>query len=159
MMLKKKLVSLLNKKKLKVAIAESCTGGMLSSTITSISGSSKVFSIGLITYSNQAKIKLLRVPSKIIKKYGAVSVQCCMSMVNNLSKISKSKVCISITGIAGPKGGTKEKPVGLVYIGMKLGKKVVINKYIFKNKGRNFVQRQAVKKSINLLIKLIRQDN
>ena len=156
MNLNKKIVSLLKRKKLRLAIAESCTGGMLSSAITSVSGSSKVFTMGLVTYSNQAKIKILKVPQKILRKYGAVSVQCCLSMVNNLSKISKSKVCVSITGIAGPKGGSKKKPVGLVYIGIKIRKKVVINKCNFKNKGRDFIQKQTVKKSLNLLLKLIK---
>ena len=155
MTLEKKIVSLLKRKKLKIAFAESCTGGMLSSAITSVSGSSKVFTMGLVTYSNQAKTTILKVPQKKIKKYGAVSVQCCLAMVNNLSKISKSKVCISITGIAGPKGGSKQKPVGLVYIGIKVGKKIVINKFNFKNKGRTYIQRQTVKKSLNLLFRLI----
>jgi len=151
MNLNQKIVSLLKKKKLKLAIAESCTGGMLSSTITSVSGSSKVFTMGLITYSNQSKINLLKVPKRVIQKYGAVSTQCCLSMTNNLSKISKAEVCVSITGIAGPKGGSKLKPVGLVYIGIKDGKKTLINKYNFKNRGRNFIQKQAVKKTIRLL--------
>ena len=155
MSLNQKIVSLLKRKKLKISIAESCTGGMLSSTITSVSGSSKVFTLGLVTYSNQSKIRILKVPNKIISKYGAVSVQCCLAMVNNLSKISKSKVCVSITGIAGPKGGSKQKPVGLVYIGIRVGKKVVINKCNFKNKGRAYIQKQTVKKSLNLLSKLI----
>ena len=156
MTLNKKVVSLLKRKKLKIALAESCTGGMLSSNIASVSGSSKVFTMGLVTYSNQAKVKILKVPNKIIKKFGAVSVKCCLSMVNNLAKISKSKVCVSITGIAGPKGGSKKKPVGLVYIGIKIGKKVVIKKCIFKNKGRSFIQKQTVKKSLNLLYLLIK---
>ena len=156
MSLNKKIVALLKIKKLKLAIAESCTGGMLSSAITSVSGSSKIFIMGLVTYSNQAKIDILKIPQKIIKKYGAVSVQCCLAMVNNLSKISKSKVCVSITGIAGPKGGSKQKPVGLVYIGIKIGKKVIVNKCNFKNKSRVFIQNQTVKKSLNLLLKLIR---
>ena len=151
MNLNQKIVSLLKKKKLKLAIAESCTGGMLSSAITSVSGSSKVFTMGLITYSNQSKINLLKVPKRVIQKYGAVSTQCCLSMTNNLSKISKAEVCVSITGIAGPKGGSKLKPVGLVYIGIKDGKKTLINKYNFKNRGRNFIQKQAVKKTIRLL--------
>mgnify|MGYP001481280283 CR=1 FL=1 len=155
MNLNQKIVSLLKGKKLKVAIAESCTGGMLSSAITSVSGSSKVFTMGLVTYSNQAKTGILKVPQKIINKYGAVSVQCCLVMVNNLSKISKSKVCVSITGIAGPRGGSKQKPVGLVYIGIRIEKKVVINKCNFKNKGRAYIQKQTVKKSLNLLSKLI----
>ena len=155
MSLNQKIVSLLKRKKLRIAVAESCTGGMLSSAITSVSGSSKVFTMGLVTYSNQAKTHILKVPQKIINKYGAVSVQCCLVMVNNLSKISKSKVCISITGIAGPRGGSKQKPVGLVYIGIRIEKKVVINKCNFKNKGRAYIQKQTVKKSLNLLSKLI----
>ena len=156
MNLSQKIILLLKKKKLKLAVAESCSGGMLSSNITSVNGSSKVFTTGLVTYSNQAKINILKVPKKILNKYGAVSVQCCLAMVNNLSKISKSKICISVTGIAGPKGGTKTKPVGLVYIGIKIGKKVIVNKCNFKNKGRIFIQRQTVKKTLNLLSSLIR---
>ena len=156
MTLDKRIVLLLKRKKLKIAIAESCTGGMLSSTITSVVGSSKVFTMGLVTYSNQAKTSLLKIPQKIIKKYGAVSVQCCLAMVNNLRKISKSKVCVSITGIAGPKGGSKQKPVGLVYIGISVGKKVVVNKCNFKNNSRTFIQRQTVKKALNLLANLVR---
>ena len=159
MSLNKKIISLIKRKKMKLAIAESCTGGMMSSTITSVSGSSKVFTMGLVTYSNQAKTSILKVPQKIIKKYGAVSVQCCLAMVNKLSKISNSKVCISITGIAGPKGGSKQKPVGLVYIGIRVGKKVIVNKCNFKNKGRAYIQRQTVKKSLNLLFRLIKQGN
>jgi len=147
----KKIVFLLKKKKFKLSVAESCTGGLLSSAITSVSGSSKVFSMGLVTYSNQAKTNLLKVSNQVIKRYGAVSVQCCLAMVNNLSKISKSKVCVSITGIAGPKGGSKEKPVGLVYIGIKVGKKIIINKSNFKNKGRIFVQRSTVRKALRLI--------
>ena len=159
MSLNKKTISLIKRKKMKLAIAESCTGGMLSSTITAVSGSSKIFTMGLVTYSNQAKTSILKVPQKIIKKHGSVSVQCCLAMVNNLSKISNSKVCVSITGIAGPKGGSKQKPVGLVYIGIRVGKKVIVNKCNFKNKGRAYIQRQTVKKSLNLLFRLIKQGN
>ena len=159
MALNKKIISILRRKKLKLAIVESCTGGMLSSSITSVDGASKVFTMGLVTYSNQAKISMLKIPQKLIKKYGAVSVQCCLAMVNNLSKISNSKVCVSITGIAGPKGGSKQKPVGLVYIGVKIGKKVIVNKCNFKNKGRIFIQKQTVKKSLNLLAQLIKLDS
>ena len=155
MNLNQKLVSILKRKKLKISFAESCTGGLLSSAITSVNGSSKVFSMGLITYTNQAKIKVLKVHKQIVEKYGSVSIQCCLAMANNLSKISKSKICVSITGIAGPKGGSKHKPVGLVFIGIKIGKKVIVNKCNFKNKGRSFIQRQTVRKTINLLIKLI----
>ena len=159
MSLNKKIISLIKRKRMSLSIAESCTGGMLSSSITSVNGSSKIFTMGLVTYSNQAKISILKVPQKIIKKYGAVSIQCCLSMVNNLSKISKSKVCVSITGIAGPKGGSKQKPVGLVYIGIRVGKKVVVNKCNFKDKGRIFIQKQTVKKTLNLLAQLIKRDS
>ena len=152
----KTLVRLLTKKKLKLSVAESCTGGMLASSITSISGASKVFSLGLVTYSNQAKIRILKVNKNIIKNYGAVSHQCCLAMVNNLSKISKANINVSITGIAGPKGGTKQKPVGLVYIGIKNGKKVIVSKNLFRNKGRASIRRASVKKTISLLIKLLK---
>ena len=157
--MKKKIIQIINllkRKKLKISSAESCTGGMLSSTITSVSGASKVFTMGLVTYSNQAKISILKVPKKIIQKHGAVSIQCCLAMVNNLNKISNSKVCVSITGIAGPKGGSKQKPVGLVYIGFRIGKKVIVYKCNFKNKGRAYIQRQTVKKTLKLLFKLIK---
>ena len=156
MNLNKKIISLFKRKKIKLSVAESCTGGLLSNTITSVSGSSKVFTMGLVTYSNQAKSTLLKIPKKIIKKYGAVSFQCCLAMVNNLSKISESKINISVTGIAGPNGGSKQKPVGLVYIGIKVGKKVIVNKYNFKNRSRAFIQKQAVKQSLNLILKLIK---
>ena len=149
------LVKLLRKKKLTLSVAESCTGGLLSSSITGISGSSKVFKFGLVTYSNNSKNKILKVPKKIIKKYGAVSMQCCLSMVNNLNKIGKSNISISITGIAGPGGGNKTKPVGLVYIGLKRGNKIEAEKYIFKNKGRSYLQKTIVKKSIVLIKNMI----
>ena len=153
--LSQKIVKLLMKKKLKISVAESCTGGMLSSSITSVSGSSKVFSMGLVTYSNQSKNLLLKVSKQIIKKHGAVSVQCCFAMVNNLTKISKSNVAISITGIAGPSGGTKLKPVGLVYVGLKGGNKVKVNRFLFKKKGRSNIQRDATKKALNLILNTI----
>jgi PncC family amidohydrolase len=150
-----KLVQKLSKKKLKISFAESCTGGMLSSTITSISGSSKVFHLGLVTYSNKAKIDILKVPKKIINRYGAVSKECCLSMVKNLSKISKANISISITGIAGPNGGTKLKPVGLVYIGIKKGSKMIIKKNLFKNKNRIAIQKATVRVSLNTIDKMI----
>ena len=149
----KSLLKLLIKKKIKVSFAESCTGGLLASTVTSINGASKVFSLGLITYSNQSKIKVLKVNKNIIKKYGAVSFECCKSMVNNLAKISKANINISITGIAGPKGGTKQKPVGLVYIGIKKGNKIKVNKYLFKSQKRSSIQRATVKKALDLILR------
>ena len=149
----KSLIKLLIKKKLKISFAESCTGGLLTSSITSISGASKVFNLGLVTYSNQSKIKILKVNRNIIKKYGAVSHECCYAMVKNLSKISKANINISITGIAGPKGGTKQKPVGLVYIGVKKGNKISINKFLFKTKKRSLIQKSTVKKALNLVLR------
>ena len=148
------LVKILTKKKLKISLAESCTGGLLASSITSTSGASKIFNLGLITYSNQAKIKFLKVNKNIIKKYGAVSHECCLAMVNNLSKISKANINISITGIAGPNGGTNHKPVGLVYIGVKKGNKTQINKCFFKNKNRSYIQKATVKKALDLVLRV-----
>ena len=149
-------VKILTKKKLKISFAESCTGGLLTSSITSIGGASKIFDLGLITYSNQAKIKILKVNKNIIKKYGAVSHQCCYAMVKNLSKISKANINVSITGIAGPKGGTKQKPIGLVYIGVKKGNKIQINKYLFKSKKRSSIQKATVKKATDLVLRIIK---
>ena len=150
-----KLVKLLSKKKLKISFAESCTGGLLSSSITSISGSSKVFTIGLVTYSNQAKIRLLKVNKRTILKHGAVSYETCLSMVKNLSKISKTNISVSITGVAGPKGGTKQKPVGLVYIGIKRGNKTIIRKHLFKNKNRNSIQKSTVNQAHKMIFNII----
>ena len=150
----KSLVKILIKKKIKISFAESCTGGLLTSSITSISGASKVFNLGLVTYSNQAKIKVLKVNKNIIRKYGAVSHECCLAMVNNLSKISKANINVSITGIAGPNGGTKQKPVGLVYIGIKRGNKTLINKFFFKKKTRSSIQKATVKKAFELVIRI-----
>ena len=150
-----KIVKLLTSKGLTVSFAESCTGGLLSSSITSISGSSKVFNMGLVTYSNNAKIKLLKVPKETINKYGAVSYETCLSMVKNLSKISKSNISISITGVAGPNGGTKEKPIGLVYIGLKKGRKTIIKKKIFNSKKRILIQKATVNQALKLILNIL----
>ena len=150
----KSLIKILTKKKLKISFVESCTGGLLASTITSISGASKIFNLGFITYSNQAKIKILKINKNIIRKYGAVSHECCAAMVKNLSRISKANINVSITGIAGPKGGSKKKPVGLVYIGVKKGNKILINKYLFKSKKRSSIQKATVKKAVDLIFRI-----
>ena len=150
-----KLHKKLIKNKITISVAESCTGGLLSSKLTTLSGSSKYFKMGLITYSNNAKINILNVKKKVIDKYGAVSQECCKSMVENLSKLSKSKINISITGVAGPKGGTNDKPVGLVYIGIKKGNKVLITKNLFRKNKRIIIQNNTVKKCINFLLKII----
>ena len=145
------LIKKLKKKKLKMAFAESCTGGMLASKITSVSGASKVFNLGLITYSNDAKIKFLKVNKNIIKKYGAVSYECCKAMVVNLSKISKADINVSVTGIAGPSGGSKKKPVGLVYIGIKRLNKLIIKENKFKSKKRNTIQKLTINASLKII--------
>ena len=150
-----KIVKLLTKNKLTLSFAESCSGGLLASSITSISGSSKVFNMGFVNYSNKAKVKLLKVPKKTITKYGAVSYETCLSMVKNLSKISKSNISISITGVAGPKGGTKEKPVGLVYIGLKKGNKTIVKKNLFKNKKRISIQKATVKQALKMIFNVL----
>ena len=149
----KKIISQLLKKKLKLSVAESCTGGLLASSITSISGASKIFNLGLITYSNQSKIKILKVNKNIIKKYGAVSHECCLSMVNNLSRISKAHINLSVTGIAGPNGGTKEKPVGLVYISIVGPNNQITNikKMFSSTQNRVEIQRLSVNVCLNSL--------
>ena len=150
-LLAKKIVKILIKKKLKISFAESCTGGLLSRTITSVSGSSKVFTLGMIAYSNHSKTKVLKVSKNIIRKYGSVSEQVCLAMVKNINKISKTNISVSITGIAGPSGGTKIKPVGLVYLGIKKRNKIEVKKYLFKNRGRAYIQKAAVNKSLGLI--------
>ena len=152
----KKLLHLLKRKKITLSTAESCTGGMLAEVLTSNSGSSKTFKFGIITYSNQSKIKYLKVPPSIINKYGAVSEECCYSMLYNLSKISKTKINVATTGIAGPTGGSKLKPIGLVYIGVKNKKKIMVRKCQFKSKGRAYIQKATVRKALDLVLKLIK---
>ena len=143
------------KKKITISVAESCTGGLLAHNLTKLANSSKYFQMGLTTYSNQAKIEILKVNKKIIDKYGAVSKECCKSMVQNLSKISKSKINISITGIAGPGGGSKDKPIGLVYIGVKKGNKIMIKENKFKSKNRFLIQKATVKTSLKIINRII----
>ena len=152
----RKIVKKLTKKKIKISIAESCTGGLISSSITSISGSSKIFNLGMITYSNYSKINTLKISKKKIIKYGAVSKEICSDMAKNISKIGKSKISVSVTGIAGPSGGTRKKPVGLVYIGLKKNNKIIIKKYLFKNKNRSYIQRISANKCLNLILSSIK---
>ena len=151
----KKLHKKLIDKKLTISVAESCTGGLLASNLTKLANSSKYFQMGLTTYSNKAKTKILKVDRNIIKKYGAVSKECCEEMVKNLSKISKSKINVSITGIAGPGGGSKLKPVGLVYIGIKTGKYLLILENKFKSRNRSSIQKKTVREVLNKITKII----
>jgi len=155
-LLSRNIIKMLSKKKLKISFAESSTGGLLSSAITSVSGSSKVFNLGLVTYSNQSKIKVLKVSKKIIRKYGAASEQVCKAMAKNVSKIGKTNMSVSVTGIAGPNGGTRKKPVGLVYVGIKKGNKISIKKYLFKNKGRSYIQKATVNKCLGLILSALK---
>jgi len=155
-LLAKKIVKKLSKNKQKISFAESCTGGLLSSSIASVSGSSKVFTLGLVTYSNQSKISILKVSKNIIIKHGAVSYETCLAMVKNINKISKTNISVSITGIAGPKGGSKEKPVGLVFVGIKKGNKTIVKKYLFKNKKRISIQKSAANKALNLVLSILK---
>jgi len=155
-LLVKKIIRKLKERKLKISFVESCTGGLLSSTVTSISGSSKVFTFCIVTYSNKSKTDVLGIPKTVIKKYGSVSEQVCLAMVKNINKISKTNISISITGIAGPDGGSRTKPVGLVYIGIKIGNKIEIKKYLFKNKGRSYIQKTAVNKSLGLILSFLK---
>ena len=155
-LLSRNIIKKLSKKKLKISFAESCTGGLLSSAITSIGGSSKVFNLGLVTYSNESKIKVLKVSKKIIRKYGSVSEQVCKTMAKNVSKIGKTNMSVSVTGIAGPSGGTRKRPVGLVYVGIKKGNKISIKKYSFKNKGRSYIQRATVNKCLGLILNALK---
>ena len=150
-LLHKKLI----KKKLTISVAESCTGGLLAHNLTKLANSSKYFQMGLTTYSNQAKIKILKVNKSIIKKYGAVSAECCKAMVKNLSKISKSKINVSITGIAGPGGASINKPIGLVYIGIKKGKTLIVKENRFKSNNRNSIQKLTVRKVFKIVLNLI----
>jgi len=152
----KEIVRILTKRKLNISFAESCTGGLLSSTITSINGSSKVFTLGLVAYSNQSKTKVLKVPKNIIRKYGSVSEPVCLAMVKNVSRIGKTNMSVSITGIAGPSGGSKKKPVGLVYVGIKKSNRTEVKKYLFKNKGRAYIQKAAVNKSLGLILSFLK---
>tara|TARA_Y100000590_G_scaffold442303_1_gene570269 strand:- start:271 stop:744 length:474 start_codon:yes stop_codon:yes gene_type:complete len=154
--LSNKIIKLLIKKKMKISFAESCTGGMLSSAITSVSGSSKIFKLGLVTYSNESKIKILKVSKKIINKYGAVSEEVCKAMAKNVSKITKTNMSVSTTGITGPSGGSEKKPVGLVYVGIKKGNKIIIKKYLFKNKGRSYIQKATVNKCLRLVLSSVK---
>ena len=152
----RQIVKKMIKKKLKISFAESCTGGLLSNAFTSYSGSSKIFNLGLVTYSNDSKINVLKISKKKIRKYGAVSEEVCKDMTKSIAKIGKSNMSVAITGIAGPTGGTKKKPIGLVYIGLKMNNKIHINKYLFKNKGRYFIQKSAFKKSLGLILNFLK---
>jgi len=140
------------KKKYKIAVAESCTGGRICYELTKISGISKIFISGVIAYSNSSKIKILNVKKESLIKYGAVSKEVAIEMAKNILKITKSDYSISTTGISGPTGFSKKKPLGLVYIAISNNKITKVYKNIFKG-SRIDIQKKATEKSIELLVK------
>ena len=148
------IIKKLLKKNISISIAESCTGGLLSSKFTSVAGISKIFNMGLITYSNKSKSSLLKISQNDLKKYGSVSHQTAALMVKNLQRLTKSKLCISTTGIAGPSGGTKAKPVGSIYFGIKYRNKTITLEKKFKG-SRMQIQQKMVKAIFTTLEKLI----
>ena len=128
-----KVANLLKQKKFTIAIAESCTGGLISHSLTNIPGSSDYFDRGIVTYSNQAKTELLGVSEEILENYGAVSEEVAKAMADSVRIRSNVDIGVSTTGIAGPSGGTKEKPVGLVYIGISTRDNTFVKKFVFSN--------------------------
>jgi len=148
----KEVRNILLRKKITISVAESCTGGLLSSSLTSLPGSSNFFKLGLVTYSNKSKINILKISNKTISKHGAVSSNVCLAMVNNLNKICKTTISISITGIAGPRGSSNKKPIGLVFIGIKKGNKTKVYKHFFKKTNRRIIQKNAVRNSLKLIL-------
>ena len=146
------LNEVLRKKKIKIAVAESCSGGLISYNLTKLPGSSKYFIMGVVCYSNESKIKFLKVKKETLLKYGAVSMETCKQMCENLLKISKSNIAVSITGIAGPGGGTVKKPIGLVYIGIATKQTIKINKFIYDKKlSRNNIQKETLKSTLKII--------
>ncbi len=146
--------NILMENNISISLAESCTGGLLSSMLTSIPGISKVLDRTIVSYSNRAKYEELNVPYEIINKYGAVSKETAMAMAEGLKKITKSDLCISITGIAGPGGGTTEKPVGLVYIGFSYLDNIYYKKFNF-NGSREKIRKMTSLHALNLIRKII----
>jgi len=146
----KKIIEEFTEKNILIAIAESCTGGYISHMITNISGSSEVFERGVVCYSNQAKIDLLNVNPKSIEKFGAVSDSVANQLATNIRKLSNVDIGIGITGIAGPTGGTPEKPVGLVYIGFSTKKETNVMKFTFKTDRIDF-KKKVLEKILQFL--------
>lgn len=151
MLKEKKALEILSKRGLTLAIAESCTGGLLANRITDIPGSSKVFLLGITAYSNQAKKRLLKIPKSVIQTKGAVSYETAKLMAASITQLSGASIGIAITGIAGPDGGTKEKPVGTVFIGLSSGKKTLSKKFHFTG-NRKEIKRKATDKALTMLL-------
>ncbi len=153
--LAKNIGKVLREKGLKLAVAESCTGGLLSSVITDVSGSSEYFVLGIVAYSPEQKEKLLKIPKKIIDKYTAVSEEVAMLMAENVRKFAKADIGVGITGYAGPSGGTVKNPAGTVYISVVSKDKSIAERFIFKGK-RKTIKRKAVSRVLSLVCKILK---
>ena len=151
------LIKFLRNRELKIAVAESCTGGLLGGAFTSMPGSSQFFELGMITYSNEAKIKLLEVKESTIHQYGAVSEDTAKEMAINIKNIANTHIGVSITGIAGPDGGSEEKPVGLVYIGVSMENTINIYKHLFEGDRAN-IRKQSVSSAIEHILLLLTEE-
>ena len=154
MLKEKKLLEILSKKKLTLAVAESCTGGALSNRLTNIPGSSRVFLLGIIAYSNEAKNKILKIPKSVIQAKGAVSSETAKLMAAKIAKLSGSSIGIAITGIAGPRGASKDKPVGTVFIAVASDKKIIAKKFYFSG-NRLQIKIKTTEKALDMLLKFI----
>ena len=156
MIIESKTIQYLLDNDISVATAESCTGGLLASRLTSKSGISRIYQTGLITYSDESKVKYLKVSKSNLKRHGAVSRQICSQMCLNLHKISKCQLTFSTTGIAGPGGGSRSKPVGLVYIGIYFQKNIYVEQLKFNSKfSRVQIQKGTVKQCFQMASDII----
>ena len=151
MLKEEKLLKAMLKNKLTLSIAESCTGGLLSHRITNIPGSSKVFLLGITAYSNEFKNKILKVPLRIIREKGAVSAEVVKAMAEGIRALAQAPLGIGITGIAGPDGGTKEKPVGTVFIGLSTNKETFVSKFNFSG-NRLEIKRKSTEKALEIIL-------
>lgn len=155
--LEEQVVALLKEKRIKISTTESCTGGFLAGTIVNVSGASEVFDEGYITYSNEAKQKILGVKKETLEKYGAVSYETALEMADGCAKVSDAQIAIGITGIAGPTGGTEEKPVGLVYMGCYYLETVKVKKFIFSG-DRTEVRSQSVEEALRFILERLKEE-
>ena len=151
------VVKLLKEKKMTVTTVESCTGGLMSATLVDVSGASEVFYQGVVTYANEAKVRLVGVNENTLAAFGAVSEETAREMAEGGAKTANADVCLSVTGIAGPGGGTKEKPVGLVYIGCYFNGTTAVEKNIFSGNRRE-VREQSVEAAFKLLLKCLQME-
>lgn len=154
MSLEKKVAKLLIKKRKTLSSAESCSGGLLAHRLTNIPGSSNFFKLGLVVYAHHAKVKLLHIPKLTLQSRGAVSPDVALIMAKSVRKIVKSDYGVGITGIAGPTGATKNKPVGLVYVAVSSHNKTICKKFLFKGK-RAAIKSSAAASALRLLLKFL----